>query len=105
MAEGQGVNTSLMINKCTAGTFLVINSQLGPQVNISLHPVKSIQQGEGSVDSQPPPSKAFPKRLGRVLPSIDKMLWLSLQGPKTVHRSPVIWKSSVRILQEDGPAS
>lgn len=35
VAEGQGVNTSSTINKCTAGTFLVINSQLGPQHFIS----------------------------------------------------------------------
>lgn len=61
VAKGQGINTSLMISKPTAGTFLVINNQLGPQVNISSHPLKSIQQGEGGVDSWPPPTKAMPK--------------------------------------------
>lgn len=43
----QGLNTSLMINPSTAGTFLVINSQLGPQVNVLLQPLKSMQPGAG----------------------------------------------------------
>lgn len=46
VAQGQVV-TVHRLSTNAAGTFLVINSQPGPQVNTS-HPLSSSQQGEGA---------------------------------------------------------